>query len=117
MYKDRLKDYFLAHKDALLADVSTLVAINSEDMPPEPGMPYGRGPAQCLAAAQTIQLERKVKKDDRKERRQERKDRYAFRKIRNEGCSHDSDARILARHEAETHGNLGAHTQPACVDP
>ena len=54
MYKDRLKEYFLAHKDALLADVSTLVAINSEDMPPEPGMPYGRGPAECLAAAQTM---------------------------------------------------------------
>jgi len=54
MYKDRLKEYFLAHKDALLSDVSTLVAINSEDMPPEPGMPYGRGPAECLAAAQTM---------------------------------------------------------------
>lgn len=54
MYKDRLKEYFLAHKDALLADVSTLVAINSEDMPPEPGMPYGRGPAECLAAATTL---------------------------------------------------------------
>lgn len=54
MLNQSLKQYFLDHKDALLKDLSTLVAINSEDMPPEPGMPYGRGPAECLAAAARI---------------------------------------------------------------
>ena len=54
MYKERLHAYFQDHLGELLEDISTLVPINSEDMEPEAGMPFGRGPAQCLEAAGQI---------------------------------------------------------------
>lgn len=51
MHRQKLHRYFVEHADELLRDVSTLVAINSEYMEPEEGMPFGKGAAKCVKAA------------------------------------------------------------------
>ena len=52
MYDEKLKAYFQVHKDEIIQDIKSLVDINSERMEPEKDMPFGRGPAACLAKAE-----------------------------------------------------------------
>lgn len=51
MYREEIEAYMEAHKQEMIEDIKTLCRINSERMTPEEGMPYGKGPAQALAAA------------------------------------------------------------------
>lgn len=51
MYREKIEAYMEAHKQEMIEDIKTLCRINSERMTPEEGMPYGKGPAQALAAA------------------------------------------------------------------
>lgn len=51
MYREEIEQYIEAHKHDMVEDIFTLCRINSEKMPYEEGMPYGRGAATALAAA------------------------------------------------------------------
>ncbi len=46
--------YFEAHRNEMLRDIGTLIRIPSEKGEPAPGMPFGRFPAEALAAAGRI---------------------------------------------------------------
>ena len=48
-------DRFVAENEAaVFADIAKLVAVNSVNMPPQPGMPFGEGPAKALETALEI---------------------------------------------------------------
>ena len=53
MYK-KIEEYFLTHKDEILADISSLVAVNSVRGEAEANMPFGKGPAAAVAKAEEI---------------------------------------------------------------
>ena len=50
----KIENYFLMHKDEILADIASLVAINSVRGEAKEGMPFGEGPAKALAEAEKI---------------------------------------------------------------
>lgn len=54
MYREEIEQYIEAHKYDMVEDIFTLCRINSEKMPYEEGMPYGRGAAMALEAALTM---------------------------------------------------------------
>ena len=49
-----LDEYFVAHREEMVADICRLVAIPSDRGTPKPGMPYGEGPAKALEEAMDI---------------------------------------------------------------
>lgn len=51
---EKITAYVEAHTDEMIEDARTLIAINSEKMAAEPGMPYGRGTAEVFTAAAKI---------------------------------------------------------------
>ncbi len=51
MYKKKIEEYIEAHKQEMIEDICTLCRINSEKMPYEEGMPYGRGAFDALNEA------------------------------------------------------------------
>ncbi|MBO4831896.1 MAG: Sapep family Mn(2+)-dependent dipeptidase [Oscillospiraceae bacterium] len=50
----RIDQWFDVHSDELLADLCDLVEIHSTAGKPQPGMPYGEGPAEALACADSM---------------------------------------------------------------
>ena len=50
----KIRQYFLDHKDELLADIASVVAINSVKGEAKEGMPFGEGPAKAVAEAEKI---------------------------------------------------------------
>lgn len=50
-YRKELQEYLAAHQDEMLADIKELVDIDSVRTEALPGMPFGEGPAKCLAKA------------------------------------------------------------------
>ncbi len=54
MYRQKIETYFKEHREEFLADLSRLVAVNSERGEKEEGYPYGRGPAAALKEALEI---------------------------------------------------------------
>ncbi|MBR5741851.1 MAG: peptidase M20, partial [Firmicutes bacterium] len=52
--KEKLNEYFKAHENDVIRDVSRLVAIKSDKEEAKPGMPYGEGPAAAVAEALEI---------------------------------------------------------------
>ena len=54
MLKQQLSEYFAAHRQELVEDISALVRIRSDRQDPLPGKPYGEGPAAALAEAMAI---------------------------------------------------------------
>lgn len=53
MYK-KIENYFLTHKDEILADIASLVAVNSVRGEAEENMPFGKGPAKAIEKAEEI---------------------------------------------------------------
>lgn len=51
MMKEQILEWLRAHQEEMLSDISDLICVNSEKMPPEPGKPYGAGPAAALELA------------------------------------------------------------------
>ena len=51
MEKQKIIDYFDSVRDGMLEDVRALVRIRSDKTEPQPGMPFGPGPAAALSAA------------------------------------------------------------------
>ena len=51
MYREEIEQYIESHKAEMLEDICTLCRINSEKMPYQEGMPYGKGPAEALSCA------------------------------------------------------------------
>ena len=51
---EQIKQYFLAHRTEILADIASVVAINSVKGPAEEGKPFGKGPAAAVAQAEKI---------------------------------------------------------------
>ena len=54
MYREEIEQYIESHKAEMLEDICTLCRINSEKMPYQEGMPYGKGPAEALSCALTM---------------------------------------------------------------
>lgn len=54
MLKEKLSRYFAENREQIIADISALVAIQSDRQAPLPGKPYGEGPAACLEKALEI---------------------------------------------------------------
>lgn len=54
MLKQQLAEYFAAHRQEFIDDISALVAVQSDRQPPLPGKPYGEGPAAALDKALEI---------------------------------------------------------------
>lgn len=54
MYKEKIDAYIDSKKDEMLADLASLVRIDSQKREPAEGKPFGEGPAQALALAQTM---------------------------------------------------------------
>ncbi len=50
----KIENYFLQHKDEILADIAALVSINSVRGEAKEGMPFGEGPAKAIAKAEEI---------------------------------------------------------------
>ena len=50
-YQKQIQEYFAAHRQQLVDAVCRLVRIRSVGEDPQPGMPYGPGPAAALAEA------------------------------------------------------------------
>ena len=48
--KEALSRYFAAHRDEMLEDICRMVRVDSVKGAPQPGMPYGPGPAAALDA-------------------------------------------------------------------
>lgn len=48
MDKEIITDFFLSHREEYLKDLAELISIDSSKGDPEPGMPFGRGPAKAL---------------------------------------------------------------------
>ena len=51
MYRKEIEEYIDSHIQEMVEDICVLCRINSEKMPAEEGMPYGRGAAEVLDAA------------------------------------------------------------------
>ena len=51
MLKQQLSEYFAAHRQEMIDDISALVRIRSDRQDPLPGKPYGQGPADALDKA------------------------------------------------------------------
>lgn len=51
MYRNEIEAYIEAHKQEMAEDIFTLCRINSEKMPAEEGMPFGKGALDALEAA------------------------------------------------------------------
>jgi succinyl-diaminopimelate desuccinylase len=51
LYKEQISQWVEAHREELIEDIKTLVRIPSDRGNPQPGKPYGEGPAAALAAA------------------------------------------------------------------
>ncbi len=51
MYRKEIEEYIDSHIQEMVEDICVLCRINSEKMPVEEGMPYGRGAAEVLDAA------------------------------------------------------------------
>jgi len=49
-----IEEFVAANESGIFADIARLVAINSENAPARPGMPFGEGPARALDAALDI---------------------------------------------------------------
>ena len=47
-YREQIDKYFDKHWFEMMRDIARMVAINSEKMPAEEGMPFGRGPYEAL---------------------------------------------------------------------
>lgn len=54
MLKQQLSEYFAAHRQEMIDDISALVRIRSDRQDPLPGKPYGQGPADALDKALEI---------------------------------------------------------------
>ncbi len=54
MIQKQLKEYFAAHRREMVADICRLVRIDSVKGEPQPGMPFGAGPAAALEEALTM---------------------------------------------------------------
>jgi succinyl-diaminopimelate desuccinylase len=57
MYKEKIDAYIDSKKEEMLADLMTLVRIDSQRGTPKEGMPFGEGPASVLAAAEKMLAE------------------------------------------------------------
>ncbi len=51
MLQERIQQYFEKAEKQIISDITRLVAIRSVREEPQPGMPFGKGPAEALAAA------------------------------------------------------------------
>ena len=51
VYTEKIDRFFRAHREEFLTDLAQLVAVNSVKGEPEPGKPYGAGPARALELA------------------------------------------------------------------
>lgn len=51
MYREEIERYIEDHKNEMIEDICTLCRINSEKMPYQPGMPFGKGTVEALSAA------------------------------------------------------------------
>ncbi|MDO4344938.1 MAG: Sapep family Mn(2+)-dependent dipeptidase [Eubacteriales bacterium] len=51
MWRKKLKNYIESHREEMIEDLRTLVAIESMRGEAQPGKPYGEGPAKALEAA------------------------------------------------------------------
>ena len=47
-YREAIDKYFDANWFPMMKDIARIVSINSEKMPAEEGMPFGRGPYEAL---------------------------------------------------------------------
>ena len=56
MYRKEIEAFIDGHKEEMIQDIFTLCRINSEKMPYEEGMPYGRGAARALSQALAMAL-------------------------------------------------------------
>ena len=54
MYKEKIDAYIDSKKEEMLADLCTLVRIDSQRTEAKEGMPYGEGPAKAVAAAEDM---------------------------------------------------------------
>lgn len=54
MYREEIEKYMEDHRQEMLEDICTLCRINSEKMPYQTGMPFGRGTAEALACALSL---------------------------------------------------------------
>ncbi|MDO5345178.1 MAG: Sapep family Mn(2+)-dependent dipeptidase [Lachnospiraceae bacterium] len=54
MYRKRIDAYIDSKKQEMLEDLKKLVRINSQREDAQPGMPYGKGPAMALDAAEEL---------------------------------------------------------------
>ena len=48
MYRKQIEEYIDNHSQEMIEDIFTLCRIDSQKMPYEEGMPYGKGPARAL---------------------------------------------------------------------
>lgn len=51
MYREEIEKYIEDHKTEMLEDICALCRINSEKMPYQPGMPFGKGTVEALSLA------------------------------------------------------------------
>lgn len=51
MYREEIEKYIEDHKNEMLEDICALCRINSEKMPYQPGMPFGKGTVEALSLA------------------------------------------------------------------
>ena len=51
MYRKEIEQYIEKHKEEMVEDIFTLCRIDSQKMPYEKGMPYGKGPSMALSTA------------------------------------------------------------------
>lgn len=58
MVQDKINDFLDSKQDEMIEALRSLVQIPSYRMPEEPGMPFGKGPAQCLGKA--LELAKKL---------------------------------------------------------
>lgn len=54
MYRKEIEQYIEDHKEEMIQDIFSLCRIDSQKMPYEEGMPYGKGPAMALLEALSI---------------------------------------------------------------
>ncbi|MDR1542225.1 MAG: Sapep family Mn(2+)-dependent dipeptidase [Clostridiales bacterium] len=54
--REKIETFVKCNMDDMLADISKLIAIRSVRGESEPGMPFGRGPAEAMACAEAIAI-------------------------------------------------------------
>ncbi len=54
MYQEKISAYIDSKREEMLADLESLVRINSQKGAPQMGKPFGEGPARALAAAEEL---------------------------------------------------------------